>query len=128
MPVHRVAGGWRWGKSGKVYKSRAGAERQARAIYASGWRGDAEARLRRAYARTDAADPRRRPGLPIYPPGHKVGTEVPEGGSSCANCRHYKEGGTCDSPAFQEWNGSDIIPLPDEDPTRYCSDLWEPRK
>lgn len=39
MPVHKVAGGWKFGKSGKVYKTRAGAERQARAIYASGYKG-----------------------------------------------------------------------------------------
>ena len=38
MPVHKVSGGWKWGRSGKVYETRAGAERQARAIYASGWR------------------------------------------------------------------------------------------
>lgn len=39
MPVHKVNGGWKYGKSGKVYKTRAGAERQARAIYASGYKG-----------------------------------------------------------------------------------------
>lgn len=39
MPIHKTkSGGWKWGKSGKVYKTRAGAERQARAIYSSGWR------------------------------------------------------------------------------------------
>ncbi len=41
MPVHAVKGGFRWGSHGKVYKNRAGAERQARAIYASGYRSDA---------------------------------------------------------------------------------------
>ena len=41
MPVHAVAGGFRWGSSGKIYKTRTAAERQARAIYASGWREDA---------------------------------------------------------------------------------------
>lgn len=39
MPIHKVNGGYKWGKSGKVYKTRAGAERQARAIYASGYKG-----------------------------------------------------------------------------------------
>lgn len=39
MPVHKVSGGYRWGSRGKVYKSKAKAERQGRAIYASGWRG-----------------------------------------------------------------------------------------
>src|ERR1700722_8815547 len=41
-PVREVSPGrWRWGKSGKTYKSKAAAQRQAAAIYASGWRGDA---------------------------------------------------------------------------------------
>ena len=37
MPVRKVKGGYRWGKSGKVYKSKKAAERQGRAIYASGY-------------------------------------------------------------------------------------------
>lgn len=39
MPVHKVSGGWKFGKSGKVYKTKAGAQKQARAIYASGYKG-----------------------------------------------------------------------------------------
>ena len=39
MPVHKVKGGWKWGKSGKVYKTKAQAEKQGKAIYASGYRG-----------------------------------------------------------------------------------------
>lgn len=35
MPVQKVKGGYRWGDSGKVYKRRADAERQGRAIEAS---------------------------------------------------------------------------------------------
>lgn len=39
MPVHKVAGGkWQWGKSGKVYSSKAKAEKQGRAIYAAGYK------------------------------------------------------------------------------------------
>ena len=38
MPVHKVKNGYKCGKSGKVYKTKAGAERQARAIYASGYK------------------------------------------------------------------------------------------
>lgn len=38
MPIHKVPSGYRWGKHGKVYKTRAGAERQARAAYASGYK------------------------------------------------------------------------------------------
>jgi hypothetical protein len=39
MPVHKTKGGWKFGTSGKVYKTKAGAQRQARAIYASGYKG-----------------------------------------------------------------------------------------
>jgi hypothetical protein len=35
MPIRRVQGGYRYGTEGKVYPTRAGAERQARAIHAS---------------------------------------------------------------------------------------------
>lgn len=38
MPVMKVPGGYRFGKSGKVYPTKAQAEAQARAIYASGYR------------------------------------------------------------------------------------------
>ena len=37
VPVRKVKGGYRWGKSGKIYKSKAKAEEQGRAIYASGY-------------------------------------------------------------------------------------------
>jgi len=35
MPVRKVKGGYRYGKTGKVYKSKAKAERQGRAIRAN---------------------------------------------------------------------------------------------
>ena len=38
MPVQKVSGGYRWGQSGKVYPTKAQAEAQGRAIYASGYR------------------------------------------------------------------------------------------
>jgi len=38
MPIRKVTGGYKWGSSGKVYKTRAGAERQAAAAYASGYK------------------------------------------------------------------------------------------
>jgi len=38
MPIRKVKGGYKWGSQGKVYKSRAGAVRQARAAYASGYK------------------------------------------------------------------------------------------
>ena len=38
MPIRKVKGGYKWGKKGKVYRSRKGAERQAAAAYASGYK------------------------------------------------------------------------------------------
>ena len=35
MPVRKVKGGYRFGKSGKIHKTKKAADRQARAIYAS---------------------------------------------------------------------------------------------
>lgn len=35
MPAHKVKGGWKYGTKGKVYKSKAKAERQGRVIRAS---------------------------------------------------------------------------------------------
>lgn len=40
MPTHKVKGGYQWGKHGKVYPTKAQADRQGRAIYANGWRGE----------------------------------------------------------------------------------------
>jgi len=37
MPVYKVKGGYRWGKTGKVYKTKAAADRQGKAIRASGY-------------------------------------------------------------------------------------------
>ena len=38
MPIKKVKGGYKWGNKGKTYGSRKGAERQARAAYASGYK------------------------------------------------------------------------------------------
>lgn len=38
MPVMKVPGGYRFGQTGKIYPTKAQAEAQARAIYASGYR------------------------------------------------------------------------------------------
>ena len=37
MPVRKVKGGYKFGRSGKKYKTKKKALRQARAIYASGY-------------------------------------------------------------------------------------------
>jgi len=39
MPITKTNGGYKWGKSGKTYPTKAGAARQARAAYASGYKG-----------------------------------------------------------------------------------------
>ena len=46
MPVRKVKGGWRWGNSGKIYKKKSDAEKQGRAIYASGYKGKSRQRRR----------------------------------------------------------------------------------
>lgn len=38
MPVQKVKGGYRFGRSGKVYPTKKEAEKQAKAIYASGYK------------------------------------------------------------------------------------------
>ena len=38
MPIRKVKGGFKWGSSGKTYPTKAQAEKQARAIYASGYK------------------------------------------------------------------------------------------
>jgi SPP1 gp7 family putative phage head morphogenesis protein len=58
VPVHAVAGGFRFGKTGKVFKSKAKAEAQARAIYSSGWRDDQKAKLARAKLHAALSAPR----------------------------------------------------------------------
>ena len=44
MPIHKTkSGGYQWGNSGKVYygkDAKAKAEKQARAAYANGYKGD----------------------------------------------------------------------------------------
>ena len=38
MPTHKVKGGYKWGKHGKVYPTKKQADKQGQAIYANGWR------------------------------------------------------------------------------------------
>jgi hypothetical protein len=38
MPVRKVKGGYQWGKGGKVYPTKAQAEKQAKAAYAAGYK------------------------------------------------------------------------------------------
>jgi len=38
MPIRKVKGGYKWGSKGKVYAKRSGAQQQAKAAHASGYR------------------------------------------------------------------------------------------
>jgi len=38
MPIRKVKGGYKWGGQGKVHATKAGAQRQAKAAYASGYK------------------------------------------------------------------------------------------
>ena len=42
MPVRKVKGGYKWGKSGKVYSPKKQAEKLGRAIYATGYQGSSK--------------------------------------------------------------------------------------
>jgi len=55
-PVHRVPGGYQWGSSGKVYGAKKKAQRQAAAIFASGWRGDEHRKAARHLAASRKAE------------------------------------------------------------------------
>jgi uncharacterized protein len=39
MPTKKVKGGYKWGSKGKVYPTKAQADRQGRAAYANGYKG-----------------------------------------------------------------------------------------
>jgi len=79
MPIRKVNGGYKWGESGKVYPNRTGAERQAQAAYASGYKG---------YQNGGIASI----------PGYDEGALVTEG---------YQNGGIASIPRFEDgglWN------------------------
>ena len=38
MPIKKTSKGYKWGKSGKTYPTKAGAAKQAKAAYASGYK------------------------------------------------------------------------------------------
>ncbi|MFA5359327.1 MAG: hypothetical protein WC310_05960 [Patescibacteria group bacterium] len=39
MPIRKVRGGYKWGSHRKVYKTKAGAAKQAKAAYSAGYKG-----------------------------------------------------------------------------------------
>jgi hypothetical protein len=60
-------------------------------------------------------------GQITYPPGHKLGMVVPQGGSNCKKCE-YVQGQACTNKIFTKWLGSNTIPSPIDS---YCCDLFE---
>lgn len=85
MPIHKTSsGGFQWGSHGRIYASRAGAERQAAAAHANGFHGDsaraAGVALRAPdgallfLRRSDAGD---HPGEWCFPGGHAETSEAP---------------------------------------------------
>ncbi len=58
-----------------------------------------------------------------YSENHKLGMEVPEGGSSCSNCIFLGiDHKTCKNKEWIKWNsGNNKLPVEDE---RYCCDLY----
>jgi SPP1 gp7 family putative phage head morphogenesis protein len=57
-PVHKTPGGFKFGETGKTYRSKKKAEAQARAIYATGWKQDRKgrAKIHRALTASSAAE------------------------------------------------------------------------
>lgn len=66
-------------------------------------------------------------GVFQLPPDHQPAMKVPEGGSSCANCRFLtvKNGEEhCTSEYFIEWHGESKLPYPS---SQFCSDWYIPK-
>jgi len=59
-----------------------------------------------------------------YPADHKLGMRIPEGGSSCSNCKFLGASHkTCTHKQWIAWNaGKDKLPYRDEE---YCCDLFQ---
>lgn len=55
MPVRKVDKGYRFGTTGKVYKTRGQAEKQARAIYASGYKENSDMKDKKMAGKKKAA-------------------------------------------------------------------------
>ena len=60
MPIKRVSGGYKWGNSGKVYPTRAGAERQMAAAYANGYEGEKSNAKKTTKAKKQTKKPNRK--------------------------------------------------------------------
>lgn len=136
MPIRKVKGGYKWGSHGHVYKSRAGAERQARAAHANGFRGDGRSRLEAAKRRRLDVYGQRADAAYVSPPDHQAGMRKPAGGEFlCTYCEYLLEDGvTCGNRYFiladgRTWDdpklpGTGELPRAADD---WCCDWFEER-
>ncbi len=62
--------------------------------------------------------------FPDYKEDHLVGMKVPNGGSSCAKCKHLVNKTQCDDKEFIDWNYGDPE-IPAKDMNSYCCDFFK---
>ena len=58
----------------------------------------------------------------VLPSDHRLGMQVPKGGSMCANCKYLATPQACGNEGFIKWNGEAKLPHPSDE---YCCDLYE---
>jgi hypothetical protein len=56
------------------------------------------------------------------PDNHRIGTRVPEGGSSCASCKYLQKQNHCGNKYWLAWHKDPLIPEPADS---YCCDFYE---
>ena len=65
----------------------------------------------------------------LYPPDHKFGMEVPDGGSACSKCEYLADNKKdCSEEHFIEWQRRNGAEKPEKIPgkiTAYCCDNFE---
>lgn len=69
--------------------------------------------------------------LPEYPADHKLGMEVPEGGSNCDGCEYLAGPQRCGEEHFIEWQRLNGVAEPERIPkktSRYCCDFFGIKK
>lgn len=65
--------------------------------------------------------------FPKYDTDHKVGMQVPKGGSSCSTCHYLSSDGlSCKEDKWYKWNFND--PKLPYSNNQYCCDFWKPKE
>ena len=60
----------------------------------------------------------------VLPMDHKLGMQVPKGGSMCANWEYLADATHCGNDGFIKWNGEAKLPNAADE---YCCDLYGPK-